>query len=77
MERELDKVDISGIYNHLQIREVGDGGRFHRRTISLDQDISKEDPRIQEMADKAWTNEAKEKWEENQEKYKPKDHPEE
>ena len=77
MERELDKIDIATIYNHLEIREIREDGKYHRRSISSDKDISKEDPRIQEMAHKVWTNEVKEKWEENQEKYKPKDHPEE
>ena len=77
MEKELDKIDISTKYNHLEIREIREDGRYHRRSISSDKDISKEDPRIQEMAHKVWNNEVKEKWQEYQETIKPKDHPEE
>ena len=77
MERELDKIDIATIYNHLEVREIREDGKYHRRSISSDKDISKEDPRIQEMAHKVWNNEVKEKWQEYQENIKPKDHPEE
>ena len=77
MEKELDKIDIATKYNHLEIREIREDGRYHRRSISSDKDISKEDPRIQEMAHKVWNNEVKEKCQEYQETIKPKDHPEE
>tara|TARA_R100000808_G_scaffold25075_1_gene61366 strand:+ start:3733 stop:3960 length:228 start_codon:yes stop_codon:yes gene_type:complete len=73
---KLDKINIATKYNHLEIREIRDDGRYHRRSISSDKDISKEDPKIQEMAEKVWTNEVKEKWAEYQDKIKPKDHPE-
>ena len=67
MARKLDTIDVKTEYQHLEIREIQDNGRYHRRTISSDQDISKEDPKIQETAEKVWTNEVKEKWEKYQE----------
>ena len=59
---KLDKIEIVTDHKHLQIRETKDDGKYHRRVITPDMDVSKEDAKIQESAEALWTNEVKDKW---------------
>ena len=73
---KLDKIEIVTDHKHLQIRETKDDGKYHRRVITPDMDVSKEDANIQESAESLWTNEVKDKWETfqaEQEANKPKE----
>ena len=67
---ELDKIEVAGNYKHLQIREITDSGKYHRRVINPDEDVSGEHEQIQEQAEKLWTNEVKDKWAIKQEEAK-------
>ena len=59
---KLDKIEIVTDHKHLQIRETKDDGKYQRRVITPDMDVSKEDANIQESAESLWTNEVKDKW---------------
>ena len=67
---KLDKIEIVTDHKHLQIRETKDDGKYHRRVITPDMDVSKEDVNIQESAESLWTNEVKDKWATFQEQHK-------
>ncbi len=56
-------------FKHINVREVTEDGRFYRRVLTPDMDVSEEVAEIQEKADAVWTDEAKEKWEEAQENF--------
>ena len=55
---KLDKIDVTK-FNQFEIREIRDDGGYHRKVLSPDMDVSSEDPKVQELAEKLWTNEAK------------------
>jgi len=60
---KLDKIEVSSAYNHLRIREITDGGGYHRRFLTCDMTLS--DDEHQEIKDKAeelWTAEVKSAW---------------
>ena len=60
---ELNKIEVVTKYKHLQIREITDSGRYHRRVLTCDQTLA--DDEHQEIKDKAeelWTDEVKEAW---------------
>ena len=59
---KLDKIEVDNLYKQLHIREVNDEGRYHRKVLNPDMDVSGEDERIQEQAANLWTNEIKDKW---------------
>ena len=59
---KLNKIEIVTDHKHLQIRETKDDGTYHRRVITPDMNVSKEDAKIQESAESLWTNEVKDKW---------------
>ncbi len=59
---ELNKIDVVTDHKHLQIREITDSGRYHRRVISPDEDVSSEVQEIQDKAEEVWTDEVKEAW---------------
>lgn len=64
---KLDKIEIVTDQKFLQIRELTDSGEYHRRVITPDMDVSKEDTKIQETAEKVWTNEVKDNYAKHQE----------
>ena len=71
---KLNNIEIVTDHKHFQIRETKDDGKYHRRVITPDMDVSKEDAKIQESAESLWTNEVKDKWatfQEEQEANKP------
>ena len=67
---KLDKLDALPEFKQFQIREITDSGKYHRRVINPDEDVSGEHEQIQEQAEKLWTNEVKDKWAIKQEETK-------
>tara|TARA_Y100000593_G_scaffold58228_1_gene108240 strand:- start:436 stop:681 length:246 start_codon:yes stop_codon:yes gene_type:complete len=59
---KLNKIEVGAIHKHLHIRELTDEGKYHRRVLKPDMDVSSEVPEIQEKAKSIWTNEVKDKW---------------
>jgi len=60
---KLNKIEVVTDYKHLQIREITDSGGFHRRVLSPDMTLAKDE--YQEVKDKAeaeWTDEVKTAW---------------
>ena len=62
MANTLNKIEIVTDNKHLQIREVNEEGKYVRRVLTPDMDVSKEVAEIQEKAEAQWTNEVKDKW---------------
>tara|TARA_R100001594_G_scaffold71786_1_gene106371 strand:+ start:52 stop:273 length:222 start_codon:yes stop_codon:yes gene_type:complete len=58
----LNKIEVTGIYKHLQIREIMDDGGYHRRVITPDEDVSGEVQEIKDKAEELWTDEVKSAW---------------
>ena len=56
---KLDKIEIVTDYKHLQIREITDSGRYNRRVLNCDMDVSGEVQEIQDKAEAEWTDEVK------------------
>ena len=64
---ELDRIEVVGEYNHLQIREITDSGGYHRRVLTSDMDVSSEVQEIKNKAEEVWTDEVKASWTKHQE----------
>lgn len=64
---KLDKIEIVTDHKFLQIRELTDSGEYHRKVLTPNMDVSKEDAKIQERAEKVWTNEVKDAYAKHQE----------
>ena len=62
MANKLDKIEVVGKFNHLQIKETTDSGIFHRRVLTPDMDVSGEVAEIQDKAEALWTDEVKTAW---------------
>ena len=62
MANKLDKIEVASDYKHLQIREVMDDGRYHRRVLTSDMDVSSEVQEIKDKAEAEWTDEVKTAW---------------
>ena len=59
MANTLNKIDVAPEYKQLQIQEVKDDGKYHRRVLEPDMDVSGEVAEIQEKAEEVWTDEVK------------------
>ena len=59
---KLNKIEVATDFKHLQIREITDNGKYHRRVITPDMNVSGEDAKIQESAESLWTNQVKDNW---------------
>ena len=66
MAYTLDKIEVRSAYKHLNIREIKENGRFHRRILTPDKDVSGEVQEIQDKAEELWTDEVKSAWAANQ-----------
>ena len=64
---KLDKIQVVGEHQLLQIREINDDGQYHRRVLTPDSDVSSESSKIQEKAEQLWTNEVKDTYAKHQE----------
>ena len=62
MANSLDKIEIVGEHKHLQIREITDTGRYFRRVLTPDKDVSGEVQEIKDKAEELWTDEVKSAW---------------
>jgi len=77
MALTLDKIEVVTDYKHLQIRELNENGRYFRRVLTSDMDVSGETQTIQrgsdengdpvmktveEIAEELWTDEVKAAW---------------
>lgn len=62
MANTLDKIEIVTDYKHLQIREITDSGKYHRRVLSPSDDVSGEVQEIKDKAEELWTDEVKTAW---------------
>ena len=63
MANTLNKIEVVTDYKHLQIREITDSGRYHRRVLTPDMTLA--DDERQEVKDKAEaerTDEVKSAW---------------
>ena len=58
----LNKIEVVTDNKHLQIREIMDDGRYHRRVLTPEMDVSSEVQEIQETAKAEWTDEVKTAW---------------
>ena len=62
MANKLDRIEITGKFKHLQIREITDFGGYHRRVLTPDEDVSGEVQEIQDKAEELWTDAVKSAW---------------
>jgi len=59
---ELNRIEVVTEYRHIRIREIQDNGRYHRRVLTADMDVSGEVQEIQDRAEAEWTDEVKSAW---------------
>ncbi len=59
---ELNRIEVVTEYRHIRIREIQDNGRYHRRVLTADMDVSGEVQEIQDKAEAEWTDEVKSAW---------------
>jgi len=62
MAHTFDKIEVVTDYKHLQIREITDSGKYYRRVLTPDEDVSGEVQEIQDKAEELWTDEVKASW---------------
>ena len=59
----LNKIEVVGVHNHLQIRELTDSGGYHRRGLTPDMTIAEDEHQdIKDKAEELWTDEVKTAW---------------
>ena len=59
----LNKIEVVGVHNHLQIRELTDSGGYHRRVLTPDMTIAEDEHQdIKDKAEELWTDEVKTAW---------------
>jgi len=58
----LDKIEVNITHKHFSVREIMEDGRYHRRTIMCNADVSSEVQEIQDKAEEVWTDEVKSAW---------------
>ena len=62
MANILDSVKSITDNKLLHIREIQPDGKYHRRVLSPDMDVSGEVAEIQDKAEELWTDEVKTAW---------------
>jgi len=62
MSNTLDTIMVVGEHKHLNLREVQENGRFKRRVLTPDEDLSGEVQEIKDKAEELWTDEVKAAW---------------
>lgn len=73
LEKQIrrDRLEIVGLYNHIQLRERTDifedgikiSTSFHRRTLDPGADLTREDTLVQDVCELVWTAENQLAWE--------------
>ena len=60
---ELNKLQVIGQFEHLQIREIDAAGDYHRRVLTPDMTLADDEhEEIKDMAEKLWTDDVKSAW---------------
>ena len=60
---KLDIIEVSGVHNHLRIREITDDGQFHRRFLTCDMILAEDEHQeVKDKAEELWTDEVKTAW---------------
>ena len=60
MANRLDKIEVVGEFNHLQIREIKEDGTYHRRFINCNEPLGDDEHQeVKDKADEVWTDEIK------------------
>jgi len=63
MANTLDKIEVVGVHNHLQIREITDSGEYHRRVLTPDRTLAEDEHQeVKDKAEEVWTDEVKTAW---------------
>ena len=59
----LNRIEIVGIYKHLNIREITDSGGYHRRVLTPDATLAEDEHQeVKDKAEELWTDEVKASW---------------
>ena len=60
---KLNKIEVAGEFKHLQIREITDSGKYHRRVLSPDMTLADDEHQdVKDKAEELWTDEVKSAW---------------
>ena len=60
---ELNKIDVVSDYKHIQIREITDSGKYHRRVLHCDMTLAEDEHQeVKDRAEELWTDEVKASW---------------
>ena len=60
---KLNKIEVAGEFKHLQIRELTDEGKYHRRVLNCTDTLAEDEHQdIKDKADEVWTDEVKTAW---------------
>jgi len=63
MGKILDKIETPSKFKHLQIREITDTGKYHRRVLHCDQTLAEDEHQeVKDRAEAEWTDEVKTAW---------------
>ena len=63
MINTLNKIEVITDYKHLQIREITDTGGYHRRVLTSDMTLAKDEHQeVKDKAEELWTDEVKTAW---------------
>jgi len=62
MSLTFNKLEVVSEFNKIQVRETDENGKYWRRIIYPDVDVSGEVQEIQDTAETVWTDEVKTAW---------------
>jgi hypothetical protein len=62
MSLTFNKLEVVSEFNKIQVRETDENGKYWRRIIYPDMDVSSEVQEIQDKAEELWTDEVKSAW---------------
>ena len=63
MAYTLNKIDVVGEFQQLQIREIKDDGIYHRRILTPDMTLAEDEHQeVKDKAEELWTDEVKSAW---------------
>ncbi len=60
---KLNNIEVVTEHKHLQIREIADGGGYHRRVLTPDMTLAEDEhQKVKDRAEAEWTDEVKTAW---------------
>jgi hypothetical protein len=62
MSLTFQQLEVVSEFNKIQVRETDENGKYWRRIIYPDADVSSEVQEIKDKAEELWTDEVKEAW---------------